>query len=263
MVGPTKTLSISAKPSFFLIGAAKAGTTALCSLLDGHPQVGIADRKETHFFSDDSRYARGWSWYMSRFAHCEDKPILGDGSTSYSRLRYHPLVPPRIADAVPEPRIVYMVRHPLERMESAYVEHACTPGRPMFTSVNHAVCEMPMIVDSSRYWEVFDTYRKWFGEARVMVVWFEDWVEAPARMFREVCRFLGADDAVDADLSLQRRNGRADTALRLRLLGRPPEKIDTVWDPVVRQGVLERLRDDNVRFLGHFGKPRTYWANTF
>src|SRR5277367_2845210 len=143
------------KPNFFIIGAAKAATTSLSSLLGAHPQAGIVQGKEPHFFSYDQVYKLGWPKYLTLFKHCRDKKAIGDASTSYSRIRYHPSVVERIRAQVPEARIIYMVRHPLQRMESAYVEHLATPGGLVFASINDAVKRLPMIVDSSRYWEVF------------------------------------------------------------------------------------------------------------
>jgi len=46
-------------PSFFVVGAQKAGTTALHEYLLKHPDVYLPEKKETKFFVDDQRYARG------------------------------------------------------------------------------------------------------------------------------------------------------------------------------------------------------------
>jgi Sulfotransferase family len=46
-------------PNLFLIGAAKAGTTALYDYLAQHPQVFLSRIKEPMFFSRDEYYARG------------------------------------------------------------------------------------------------------------------------------------------------------------------------------------------------------------
>lgn len=48
------------KPTFFVIGAAKAGTTSLCELLGAHPEVFFSDPKEPQFFTE--RYDRGYGW---------------------------------------------------------------------------------------------------------------------------------------------------------------------------------------------------------
>ena len=156
-----------------------------------------------------------------------------------------------------------MVRHPLKRMESAYIEHLCTPGGQVFLSINDAVRRRPMIVDSSRYWEVFDAYRKQLGETSIKIIWFEDYVANPAAVFREVCRFLGIDDAVRPDFDRQNRNSRANSERRLAALNRQHVKIDTAWDRQTRQYVLDLIRDDTWRFLAHFDRQSDIWNDLF
>ena len=238
-------------PDFFLIGAAKAATTSLCSLLEQHPEAAIVQSKEPHFFSFDRHYAMGWEAYLRLFDHCRDEKAIGDASTSYSRIRQHPETLTRLRHHAPGARIIYLVRHPLERMESAVAEHARTPGAPPFASLNEAVLRQPMIVDSSRYWEVFDAYRDAFGESKVKVIWFEDYVAHPLSVFQEVCRFLGIDDRFIPDLRLQERNGRGVSAL------------DLEWHPVLRRQVIEALREDNLRLLRHFGKADSHWGGLY
>ena len=251
------------EPNFFIIGAAKAGTTSLSSLLDAHPQAAIGRLKEPHFFSYDLCYQLGWQRYLSLYEDCSGRKAIGEASTSYSRVRYHPRAPDRIKKHLPEARIIYMVRHPLERMEAAYVEHCCTPDRRAFQSINEAVRLEPMIVDSSRYWEVFDAYRQRFGESRVAVVWFEEYVVDTTAVFQSVCRFLGIDHTVRPRLAVERMNSRAEARARLARIGRGHLVVNTTWDRSTRQAIVKEIRDDNQRFLGHFGRPLDYWGDLY
>ena len=238
-------------PNFLIIGAAKAATTSLASLLDLHPEAGVSRPKEPHFFSMDAHYQAGWQAYLNLFAHCAGKRAIGDASTSYSRLRYHRQVIPRIQRHIPAPRIIYMVRHPLERMESAFAEHRKTPRGAGLMDLNDAIQRQPMIVDSSRYWEVFDAYRQAFGEPNIKVVWFEEYSARTLEVFREVCRFLGIDDGFEPELGRQDRNERAQA------------HASPVWREDVRARVLGAIREDNLRFLDHFGRPRNHWGDLF
>ncbi len=248
------------EPNFFIIGAAKAATTSLSSLLAAHPQAGISQPKEPHFFSADANYKRGWQNYLALFEHCASARAIGDASTSYSRIRYNPLVLERLKRHVPNAKIIYMVRHPLERMESAYSEHACTPGGPVFPSINDAVRRLPMIIDSSRYWEVFDAYRQKFSEAKIKIVWFEEYTANTTAVFQDVCRFLEIDDTVVPDTARERTNSRDEAAARLAKLGRTDVKLNTAWDEETRRWVIDQIRDDNCRFLAHFNRPKNHWV---
>ena len=238
-------------PNFLIIGAAKCATTSLASLLELHPEAGISRPKESHFFSMDAHYQVGWDAYLKLFAHCEGRKAIGDASTSYSRIRYHRQVIPRIQRHIPSPKILYMVRHPLERMESAFAEHRKTPNGAALMDLNDAILRQPMIVDSSRYWEVFDAFRQAFGEAAIKVVWFEDYRARTVEVFQEVCRFLEVNDAFVPELGLQDRNERAEI------------HAAPVWNPELRARVLAAIREDNCRFLDHFGKGRDHWGGLY
>jgi hypothetical protein len=256
-------MSKKTEPNFFIIGAAKAATTSLSSLLAMHSQAAIVQGKEPHFFSHDHNYKRGWNEYLKLFRNCRDAVAVGDASTSYSRIRYHPFVIQRIQEHVPRAKIIYMVRHPLKRMESAYVEHICTPGGQMFASINDALRKQPMVVDSSRYWEVFDAYRQKFDESKIKVVWFEEYTADTTGVFQDVCRFLEIDDSVIPDLECERTNSRQDAPSRLSKIGRAGVQVNTAWDELTRQWVIDQIRDDNSRFLAHFNRPRDYWGDLF
>jgi hypothetical protein len=251
------------KPSFFIIGAPKAATTSLASFLALHPQAGIVRSKEPNFFSNDQRYALGWDAYMALYSHCTGKKALGDASTSYCRIRYHPLTIGRIKEHVPEAKIIYMVRHPLKRMESAYIEHLCTPAGTGIASINDAIRRQPMIVDSSRYWEVFDAYRKEFDESRIKVVWFEEYIANRVAVFKDVCRFLEIADCVTPDFQHELTNSRELGYERMAKLGRTKDQVNTTWNEEARQWVINQIRDDNCRFLAHFGRPKNFWGDLF
>lgn len=252
-----------AKPNFFIIGAAKAATTSLSSLLAAHPQAGIARVKEPHFFSYDHVYRYGWRRYLSLFEHCHEKKAIGDASTSYSRIRYHPSTVSRLQAHVPEAKIIYMVRHPLKRIESAYVEHLGTPGTMVFPSLKDALRQQPRFVDSSRYWEVFDAYRQKFDETKIKIVWFEDYIADTTAVFQDVCRFLEIDDSVAPDTARERSNSREVASQRMARRGLSIGQVNTAWDEPARQWVVDQIRDDNCRFLAHFGRPRDFWGDLF
>jgi Sulfotransferase family len=251
------------EPNFFIIGAAKAATTSLSSLLESHPQGAIVRYKEPHFFSYDNVYRQGWEKYLELYSHCCDQKAIGDASTSYSRIRYHPSAPERIRRHVPGAKIIYMVRHPLERMESAYVEHMATGIGQVYASINDAVRRQPMIVDSSRYWEVFDAYRQKFTESKIKIVWFEKYVADTKAVFADVCRFLGIDDTVVPKPQEERTNSRENATERMARLGRGKVQVDQDWDPETRKWVIDQIRDDNCRFLAHFGRPENHWGDLF
>jgi hypothetical protein len=99
-------------------------------MLREHPDVAFARIKEPHFFSNPNQFALGWPWYRSLFDHRQLGQILGEASTSYSRIRSYPKVVRRIQRYLPDVKIIYMVRNPLDRIRSAYIERLSEPGFP-------------------------------------------------------------------------------------------------------------------------------------
>src|SRR5262249_16023816 len=63
MLKPSRSFSI-ARPNFFVLGAAKCGTTTLHGLLTAHPHIFMPKQKEPRFFDDDTYYTRGLDHYL-------------------------------------------------------------------------------------------------------------------------------------------------------------------------------------------------------
>jgi Sulfotransferase family len=251
------------KPNFLIIGAAKAGTSSLASLLEAHPEAGIAFGEQPNFFSFDDKYKFGWKKYLKLFERCEGKKAVGDVSRSYSRIRQHPQVIERIHEHIPRAKILYAVRHPLDRMVSAYVEHMNYPNPPAFVSVNDAVRKEPMIVDSSRYGEVFEAYRQKFDESQIKIIWYEEYLADPARTFQDICRFLEISDTVAPDLARPQANPLADAEESSASVSASGAQLTTAWDEDTRRWVIDQIKADNCRFLQHFGKPLNFWGELF
>jgi hypothetical protein len=108
-------------PTFFVIGAAKAGTTTLHDALARHPQVYVPYKKEPTFFASDD-YDKGLAWYLhTYFNGAEQYPARGECSVGY--LFWHEKTAGRIAkvyEGQAYPNIVAILRDPVARAYSAY-----------------------------------------------------------------------------------------------------------------------------------------------
>lgn len=108
-------------PNFFIIGAAKAGTTTLYDMLDQHPQVYMPFDKEPAFFCDDNYYKNGVDWYVNTFfAQAEDKPARGEATPRY--LFWGSKVVPRFQSLYGDafPKIIVIFRDPVALTYSYY-----------------------------------------------------------------------------------------------------------------------------------------------
>jgi hypothetical protein len=98
-------------PSFFLLGAGKAGTTSLHGYLNQHPEICMAEPKEPIYF--EAEFSRGPAYYFNRyFSHWAGEPIVGESRT---RNLYLPYVPQRLFDYNPNAKLLAILRNPVER----------------------------------------------------------------------------------------------------------------------------------------------------
>jgi hypothetical protein len=112
------------KPSFIIIGAQRAGTTSLYSYLAEHPLIAPAALKEVHFF--DVHFAKGTGWYWGQFpASPAAGAITGEASPYYL---FHPLAPQRIAELLPEVKLITLLRNPIDRALSHH-QHESRRGK--------------------------------------------------------------------------------------------------------------------------------------
>ena len=161
-------------PDFVIIGAAKSGTTTLFQWLAAQPEVFAPPIKEPRFFSRD--FAKGVNWYASLFAGAAAGQLTGEASTNYTDGEYSAVAAARMAERIPEARLVYLLRHPVERLRSQYRHdlRRAVVHRPLPEAVR--VAGNPY-VERSRYWSRLLPYTEAFPREQICVVRFEDMVD--------------------------------------------------------------------------------------
>ena len=107
-------------PDFFIVGAPRCGTTAMCRYLSRHPQICFSRPKEPHYFSrldhDPSAEELRRDYLEKNFSHYEDRhTAAGEGSVSYL---YLPGVIERINQLNPAAKFVVLIRNPLSMLPS-------------------------------------------------------------------------------------------------------------------------------------------------
>ncbi|MEM7509246.1 MAG: sulfotransferase domain-containing protein [Pseudomonadota bacterium] len=117
-----------ALPDFLIIGAMKCGTTTLAAQLAAQPGIFMTSPKEPNFFSDDRVYAAGLAWYETLFEDAAPGDLKGEASTHYTKLPTYPDTVGRMRALLPAPKLIYVVRDPVERAVSHFI-HEWTEGR--------------------------------------------------------------------------------------------------------------------------------------
>ena len=199
------------KPTFLVIGAAKAGTSTLVHQLRQHPEIFMSPKKELHFFSFDPTYAKGVQWYESWFQDCAGRRHVGEASTSYTVRKVFPHAAERMAAYAPDLRLIYIVRHPLERMESLWLQlrrlgvapfsrvgmTSVPPQMRVDLSFNKAIrLQADALLESTNYWREINVYRQHFADEQILVLLFEELRGDQQRALRRCFEFLGVDPTV-------------------------------------------------------------------
>jgi len=170
----------------------KAGTTSLYHYLGSHPQVYLPKTKELDYFTAELNWGRGLPWYERQFASApHGLPAIGEASTSYTKYPRFTGVPERVANTLPGVRLIYVVRHPIERMYSHY-RHNVTLGEET-RSFNEAVLKNRSYTDYSLYALQVRQYLERFPQEQLLIITSENLREARQQTIQTVCEFLGID----------------------------------------------------------------------
>ena len=180
-------------PDFILIGAMKCGTTTLAAQLDQQDGVFITKPKEPNYFSDDDVYAKGPQWYASLFSHATETDLKGEASTHYTKLPTYPKTLSRMQAALPELRLIYMIRDPMVRAVSHYI-HEWTEGR-MGADANAAFVQSPEVVEYGCYGKQIDPFIHAYGRENVFLTSLEQIKADPDAEFARIATFLGLEGA--------------------------------------------------------------------
>lgn len=157
-------LDLNKLPNFFILGAAKAGTTSLFNILESHPQIYGSSVKETGFFNNDERYCRGMSWYQETFFNdAEGYPIRMEATPAY--LTWSEKTAKRLKDEYPVRSVKFALifRDPVQRAYSHYW-HRVRLGHETLSFEDAIEAEPTRIKEN--YNELFQTGNGKFGYFR-------------------------------------------------------------------------------------------------
>jgi len=175
-------------PDFVGIGVQKAGTTWWFGLVVTHPGAfhRAADHKERHYFAPYATAGFGPEQALGyhRWFPRPRGTVTGEWTPDYV---YQPWVPPLLARAAPDARLLVMVRDPVERFVSGLAHSRLVAGSHLGTVVAEAV-------DRGFYAAALDRWSGPLEAGRVLVLQYERCVADPAGELARTYRFLGLDD---------------------------------------------------------------------
>jgi hypothetical protein len=239
-------------PNFFILGAAKAGTTSLCGMLKQHPEIFMTRQKETQFFFNDKKYARGLDFYIDNyFSDAQGYSTRGEGSPSY----FHApdVVAPRLIGALNSRNLKFVVilRDPVERAWSHYLHRV---------RVNAEECSFADALQSEEvrlardplqwagyyrdglYGRLVSRWLDYFERTQFLFLRYEDLTSDWLRSLRAVCLHLGVDPEIEwAKKIVTNQAGVPRSRLFMRILQRPRPYM-RLLKPVLGEDRIARVR---------------------
>jgi sulfotransferase family protein len=152
----------------------------------------MSKEKELHFFTGDRNWEKGVDWYKANFTGKEK--ILGEASPSYT---FYPLkkgVVKRMHSIVPNAKLIYIIRDPIERIVSHYI-HRYSIGlenRPIEDTL--AYSKKSLYVNISRYYMQIEQYLRYYPKTLVLIITLEDLFHCRRSTLQKAFRFLNVNE---------------------------------------------------------------------
>lgn len=250
----------SLQPDFLIIGAPKAGTTALHAALAQHPQVFSTTPKEPKYWLCDDAPPPAWSgpgdkhsqqeWFWRRrdyerlFEPARPDQVRGESTAFYL---WNTGAHRRIGEALPEVRLIALLRDPIDRAYSNWMHLWCDGLEPVADfeeafalqdqRVEDGWAPFWRYADLGRYGEQLEHLYRYVDPARVLVLRYRELVDEPTATLDRACRFLGIDEGVVDSVPRDNLRNFVEPGLRSDVLG-----------PVVRAGAR----------VGQFAPPEVW-----
>jgi len=228
-------------PNFFIVGAPKAGTTAIYRYLDQHPQIYMSPIKEPCYFASEIRpenfseeiqprirremrqlreYLQGpmttkrfsgliveRTDYLRLFQNVRDEKAIGEASVCYL---WSEAAPGSISSAIPEAKIIMILRDPAERAFSQYA-HVVSGGQVKMSfreyleaSLRHSGGKFTPVypfLEFGMYYEQVKRYLDSFSSDRIRIYFYDDYRRNPLTVLRDIFDFLSVDATFVPDTS--------------------------------------------------------------
>lgn len=156
------------------------------------PGIFMCTPKEPCYFSDNVCFSKGPEWYASLFEAGGPGDLCGESSTHYSKLPTYPGTAERMYQALPDAKIIYVMRDPIDRIISHFI-HEWTE-RTVDGSIDAVVRAVPRFIQYSQYAYQLHPYLELFGADRVLPVFYERLKVMPQEELQRITQFIGLRD---------------------------------------------------------------------
>lgn len=246
------------KPDFIIIGAMKSATSTLHEQLALQPDFFMSTPKEPFYFSDDKVFSKGRDWYLRLFNDAHPDQLCGESSTHYTKLPDYPATINRMKSELPDIKLIYVLRHPIDRLVSHYIHQW---SQNVFRcDINEAIQRYDELINYSRYAYQIKPYLDAYGRDNILFIFNEALRVRPQAELERVAAFFGLDpERVKWQENLVEQNVSSQRVKRFNGYGLLVESSIMTW--IRRQFIPKGFRTRVREWLSMRKKPVISQAN--
>ncbi|MCD6143414.1 sulfotransferase domain-containing protein [Thermococcus sp.] len=195
-------------PNFIICGTQRGGTSSLYHYLNEHPEILMSSIKEVHYF--DLNYNKGLDWYEKHFiSSTSNYKAIGEASPLYMYLKE---VPERIHEVLPDVKLIFILRNPVDRAYSHYwhevkigyeklsFEEAIEIEKERLSNGDIISIRHYSYLDRGKYIEQIRRFKKYFSKDQMLILFTEELRENPEKVMKTLFEFLEVDPNFKSDL---------------------------------------------------------------
>ncbi len=255
-------------PNFLIIGAAKAGTTALHEYLQQHPQIYMTPTKETNFFAFEGEEINfqgigdellkdfsitDLSTYQEQFAGVTTEKAIGETCPSYL---YYPQAATRIKQYIPDARLIVILRNPVTRAYANFL-HTIRDDREPHKDFALALQDEPNRIANNWEWfwhyiqvgfygKQLKHYYEIFPSSQIKIYLYEDLKNNAIATLQDIFCWLEVDDTFVPDMALRpNKSGMPKNKLLHEILTKP-NPIKTIVKPLFPAKLRQKIQHQNL-----------------
>ncbi len=201
-------------PNLIIIGAQKCGTTSLHYYLKQHPEIFMTEVKELNFFNGEFNWKKGRAWYEAQFSG--QAKIYGESSPHYTNFPMFTGVPAKMNALVPNAKLIYLVRDPITRIVSQYLDYVKGCHEPR--TIEEALIDLRdnEYLNRSQYYFQLEQFLKFYKPEQILVLESESLMIDREPTLKEIYHFLGVDESFKTEKIAEEKNVNAEKLKRRR-----------------------------------------------
>ena len=213
--------------------------------MNQHPNIYMGEEKEIFFFSHKFD-KKSLDWYKKRYRNYEGEKAVGDGSNNIIVSKY---APKRISKYINDPKFIFIVRDPIDRLMSAY-KLRLKQGKESvkYRTFSDFIRRMKNKKKSwplkmGIYYKNISRYEEKFGEDKVKTIFFSDFKSETIEVVQSIYKFLGVRKEFKPKIEIKVKSGNRSSSRVLRFAYRYRDMAEEVFGFSLRSSVTSCIKD--------------------